>query len=130
MILLDTHIFLDLTGRAPVRFREEYESTDIVVSAITAAEIACLQRLERIILTMRADDWFDHAVRAAGVRVLPLTPRLLARSQLMVWDHRDPADRILVQTILDQPGTELHTKEARILGFARDMRLNVRDCRN
>ncbi len=128
-MLLDTHIFVHLMFSMPVRFRDEYISGGLAVSAVSAGEIACLQRLRRLRLDEPADAWFDTAVRRSGVRVLPLTPRILARSMSMEWEHKDPADRILVQTLLEHPEIELHTRDARILAHADVRSLRVRDCR-
>lgn len=129
MIILDTHMFYFLVVGAPIAFAEEYVNSPIAVSAITAAELACLQRLRRITFTKSADFWFEEAIQNSGVQILPVTPRILARAMLLEWDHRDPADRILWQTLLEHPGAELHTRDQRILARARETGAKVRDCR-
>lgn len=61
--------------------------------------------------------------------MLPLTVGVMARAMLFEWDHRDPADRILVQTLRNSPAAELHTRDMRILAYASANGLRVRDCR-
>lgn len=129
MILLDTHLFVHLVLGSPLRFAMEYETAPLAVSPISAAEIACLERLGRLRLHDPADTWFDRAVRAVGARVLPLTPGLLARAMRLDWEHKDPADRILVQHTLDDADLELHTRDAKILARALSGGFRVRDCR-
>lgn len=129
MRLLDTHILLYLAAGAPLRFAEEYASGPIAVSPISAAEIACLQKLGRVLLTEAADVWFDRAIDRLGAHVLPLAAGTFARAMLLDWDHRDPADRVLVQTLIERPDLELHTRDRRILALAEARALKVRDCR-
>lgn len=129
MIFLDTHIFVHLMFGEPVRFGEEYLPSGVAVSAVTAAEVGCLQRLGRIELPEPADEWFEAAIRRTGATVLPVTAGTFARAGILVWEHRDPADRILVQTLIERPNAELHTRDARIIEYARIKGLNVRDCR-
>jgi PIN domain nuclease of toxin-antitoxin system len=129
MMLLDTHVLLNLSAGTPIRFADEYANADLALSPVTAGEIACLQRLGRIRLTEAADRWFEAAVERLGAKVLPLTPGTFARAMALEWEHKDPADRILVQTTQDNPGVELHTRDGQILRYAAASRLNVRDCR-
>lgn len=130
MIFLDTHILIYLAaGTGRIRFADEYATRPLGISPISAAEIGCLQRAGRIELGMSADTWFDLAIRRFGAQVLPLGPGILARAMTMAWDHQDPADRILVQTLRETPGAELHTRDARILAYGREHGLSVRDCR-
>lgn len=129
MILLDTHIFVDLMLGRPLPFVAEYLSGKTSVSAVTAAELGCLQRLDRLRLDLPADRWLDVATAAAGIVVIPATAGHLARAMLDSWSHRDPADRILVQHLRERHDLELHTRDARILEYAGECKLAVRDCR-
>lgn len=129
MILIDTHIFLDLMLGKPLPFVREYRPGAVGVSAVTAAELGCLQRLGRLRLDAPADRWFDEATSASGVAVLPVNAGHLARAMLDPWAHRDPADRILVHHLRERPGLELHTRDAQILEYGKQGGLAVRDCR-
>lgn len=129
MTLIDTHIFVDLMLGHPLRFADEYGDARLGVSAVTAAELGCLQRLGRLRFDLPADRWFEAATAAGGVTVLPVPAGYLARAMLDPWAHRDPADRILVQHLRERPDLELHTRDATIVAYGREQGLRVRDCR-
>ncbi len=129
MILLDTHIFVLLVLGQPASYAEELASDDLAVSAISAAEVACLVRVGRLTLQMPPAEWFEQAVSVSATNVLPLTPVLLARAFMLEWSHRDPADRILVQTLIEMPDLTLFKKDAEILAYAAKRNLRCSDCR-
>ncbi len=129
MILIDTHIFVDLMLGLALRFSEEYASARLGVSAVTAAELGCLQRLGRLRFDLPADRWFEAATIAGAVAVLPVPAGQLARAMLDPWAHRDPGDRILVQHLRERADLELHTRDGTIVDYAREQGLRVRDCR-
>ncbi len=130
MILLDTHIFVEaVAGTATGAYLSELEQDDLCVSAISAAEIACLVRVGRLRLNSDPASWFEQAIERAFISVAPLKPGLLARAMMLEWDNRDPADRILLQTITDEPTYTLYTRDARITAYANEHSLRVRDCR-
>jgi PIN domain nuclease of toxin-antitoxin system len=129
MILLDTHIFVPMALGESVKYADELTGDDLAVSAITAAEIACLVRIGKLTLQMPPAEWFEQAVALSGTNVLPLAPTLLARAFMLEWTHRDPADRILVQSLIEAPHLTLYTKDAVILEYAAQRGLRCRDCR-
>jgi PIN domain nuclease of toxin-antitoxin system len=129
VILLDTHIFVALALGHDLHFIDDYRSEPLLVSAISAAEIACLVRLNRIKLSTAPDEWFTTAARRMRCKTIDLGAAVLARSMMFDWDHKDPADRILVQTLRDTPSLELHTRDAKIIDYANSWSLRCRDCR-
>lgn len=64
---------------------------------------------------------FDMATSRLNAKVLPLTPGIFARAVLLDWEHRDPADRLLVQSVRETPGVEIHTRDAKIVEFCLKM---------
>lgn len=42
--------------------------------------------------------WIDDALADDRVELLPLTARVAVSSARLSWDHRDPADRLIVAT--------------------------------
>jgi PIN domain nuclease of toxin-antitoxin system len=129
MILLDTHIFIGLALGEPILFVEEYRTKPLVVSAISAAEVACLVRVNRISLSMQPDEWFTTAARQMRVKTENLGATILARAMMFEWEHKDPADRILIQLLRDTPKLELHTRDKKIIDYAAQWNLRCRDCR-
>jgi PIN domain nuclease of toxin-antitoxin system len=127
--LLDTHILVDLASGSEATWVAELEEHRLVVSPMSAAELGCLVRLGRIRFDQPVDRWFERAVAALDAEVCALGAGLLARSQAFPWTHRDPADRVLVQTLRETTDAVLYTRDREILTFAEVEGLAVRDCR-
>jgi PIN domain nuclease of toxin-antitoxin system len=69
------------------------------VSAVSCAELACLQRRGRITLDRHWKPWFDHFVAINGWQVVPADLSIIQEAwSLPDCDIRDPADRIVVAT--------------------------------
>jgi PIN domain nuclease of toxin-antitoxin system len=50
---------------------------------------------------MSVEDFFIKAIDEAGLMLLPLTPKIAAKSTSLPDIHRDPIDRVLVATALE-----------------------------
>ncbi|MDT8428128.1 MAG: type II toxin-antitoxin system VapC family toxin [Pseudomonadales bacterium] len=106
MIVLDTHILLwwvnadnQLSPSAQTAIEHELHREDgvILVSAISAWEIALLVGRNRLTLGMNLDDWLETVGRIEGVRFEPVTPSIGVDSTRLPGDfHKDPADRMIV----------------------------------
>ena len=125
-ILLDTHIALWL-GNGDERLRPStlraidtchQRGGTILVSAISAREIAQLVSVGRIELAFPPDVWFERLLDRPGIEAVPLTHRAAARAyRLHDFPHRDPADLLLVATAIEL-ACPLITYDRRIAGFA------------
>ncbi len=108
MIVVDTHVFVWWANGAPNELssaaknqltKAEKIDGGIVVSAISAWEIAILVTKGRLTLAMDVEDWLSHAAALPGVRFLPVDRHILVQSvRLPEPFHQDPADRIIVST--------------------------------
>lgn len=125
-ILLDTHIALWLDSgsgqlREPTRAlidRCWQEGGTILLSAVTAWEIALLVDTGRIDLDIPVDAWVERFLARPGVEPVPLGHRAASRAyQLHHLEHRDPADRLLVATAIEL-SCPLVTYDDRIARFA------------
>lgn len=60
--------------------------------------------------------WIQHALTLPRVRFMELSPEIAVEAARLQWDHRDPADRIIVATalLLRAP---IATKDDRIASF-------------
>ena len=106
MIVLDTHAVLwwvngdpQLSPNALAAIEQEMrrDSGVILISAITAWEIALLLEKGRITLSMGVDDWLDTLEEIEGVRIVPVDKATLVESTRLPGDfHKDPADRMIV----------------------------------
>lgn len=106
MIVLDTHALLwwvegdrKLSSRARRRIGSEREAGEVIVSSITAWEIALLIAKKRLGLAVDLDLWLAKVARIHGLRFAPVDNAIaVAAVNLPGPIHRDPADRIIVAT--------------------------------
>ena len=107
MIVLDTHTLLwwvegeikKLGSRARDRIASEREAGEIIVSSITAWEIALLVAKRRVGLAMELDVWLAKVARIDRLRFAPVDNAVaVAAVNLPGPIHRDPADRIIMAT--------------------------------
>ena len=125
-VLLDTHIVLWLVNGDPklrpatrdVIDRRWQAGGSILVSAVTAWEVALLADTGRISLDCPAEDWIARLLEQPGFSAIPLSWRAATRAyQLQHLPHRDPADRLLIATALDL-GCDFVSYDGRIAEFA------------
>ncbi len=104
MIVLDTHVLVwwvdgakELTTHAKEAIQREMSPAgEILISSITAWEVAMLVDKERLSLTMNIDDWFAVVGEIEGVRFVPLDNELAIQSVTLPGEfHKDPADRMI-----------------------------------
>jgi PIN domain nuclease of toxin-antitoxin system len=123
---LDTHIALWLdSGDERLRPTTRALIADcrldggvILVSAVTAWEIAMLTTAGRIELDCPVSKWVQRFLDQPGVRAVPLLHRAAARSYIFQeLEHRDPADRLLIATAAELR-CPLVTYDSRITRFA------------
>lgn len=104
-LLLDTHVVIwalaepDRMSAAARRALGDPEN-EVVVSAVTALEIAVKQSLGKITLPGPAESWLEPAVREVGFGVIPVSFEDALRVRALPWHHRDPFDRLLVAQAL------------------------------
>jgi len=106
LILLDTHVLLwwvngdsQLSSQAKAAIEREQASDEgqILVSAISAWEIAMLVEKGRLTLTMSVDDWLDTVSEIDGVRFVSVDVAVSIQSTRLPGEfHKDPADRMIV----------------------------------
>lgn len=106
MIVLDTHALVwwvngdsRLSKRAKTAIEREQRAEDglILISAISAWEIAMLIEKGRLTLTMSVDDWLDVVSEVEGVRFVPVDVAIGVQSTRLPGEfHKDPADRMIV----------------------------------
>lgn len=99
--LLDTHVLLWLFGepaRVPVDVRRVLadRTNDVLVSAVSALEIATKVRLDRLAGARPLVDAWDERLRDIGTAELSISTAHALLAGSMTWAHRDPFDRLLV----------------------------------
>ena len=100
MILLDTHAWLwwvQGSASLPKKAVDRIRSADVVaVASVSCLEVAWLAKKGRVVLPDTVERFFEEALDKAGLRLLPLTPRIAAQAVALPDIHRDPIDRVIV----------------------------------
>jgi PIN domain nuclease of toxin-antitoxin system len=100
----------------------------VYVSPFTAWEVGMLVSKGRLTLTIPPDVWFDSLIQMPGIRLAPLTPKILiASSTLPGTPPSDPADRIIAATAREL-GHLLITRDARLLDYGRQGYIRALGC--
>jgi PIN domain nuclease of toxin-antitoxin system len=93
------------------------DDTEVCVSAISCAEIACAAQRGRIEIDRHWRIWFRHYVELNGWTVLPIDLDTIEEAYALPAPfHRDPADRLIVAAArrLSAP---VVTADARMLDY-------------
>ena len=104
MIVLDTHVLvwwvngdskLSLPAKKAIS-KSLKAGGELLVSSITAWEIALLVKKGRLLLTMDIADWIATTAAIEGVRYVPIDNEVALHSVDMPGEfHPDPADRMI-----------------------------------
>lgn len=106
MIVLDTHALVWwvagdalLSKKAKAAIRREQSGGAIIVSTISAWEIAMLVERERLLLSMDVSSWLATVAEIEAVRFEPVDVNVATKSVVLPGKfHKDPADRMIVAT--------------------------------
>jgi PIN domain nuclease of toxin-antitoxin system len=126
VIVLDTHVLVwwvnddaDLSPAAKAAIQAELDDEDglILISSITAWEIALLVQKGRLALSTQIDDWLATVSDIEGVRFVPVDNDIAVQSTQLPGDfHPDPADRMIV-ALARHVSAPLVTAETRIRSY-------------
>ena len=125
MIVLDTHILIwwatgDLTKLSPnaiSAINQELAGGEIIISSITAWEIAMLIAKERIVISMDLDEWLSTIAQIEAVKFYAVDNDIAVKSASLPSEfHKDPADRMIVATAR-KLGCGLVTADEKILNY-------------
>jgi PIN domain nuclease of toxin-antitoxin system len=125
MIVLDTHTWIwfisnpdFLSKRAQKAVNAAVKDKSILISSISAWEIALLVKKKRLKLTLEVTDWIAKSESLPFIQFVPVTNQIAVKSlNLPLPLHPDPADRIIIATALAL-GAALVTKDEKLLGYA------------
>lgn len=100
-LLVDTHVLL-WSATDPQRLASgaraalEDGANDVLVSIVSAWEIAFKQSLGKLGLPSPAEQWLPQVLARTGFEVAELGLAAALRVGGLAWHHRDPFDRLLV----------------------------------
>ena len=116
MIVLDTHALLwwaldpeQLSPTAAARVAE-MEKHGGFASSISIWELGIKIKRGKLELGIAIEELARRIERSAAVELVPVDTTIWLRSLALVWEHRDPADRVIVSTALLK-GVPLLTKD-------------------
>ncbi len=125
MIVLDTHVLvwwvsgiekLSATAKNAISKHQSIERS-ILVSCITAWEIAMLVNKGRLVLNMDVDAWLAEVGKIPAVEFVPIDNLIAIKSTCLPGSfHKDPADRMIV-TLARQGACSLVTADQKILDY-------------
>jgi PIN domain nuclease of toxin-antitoxin system len=107
MIVIDTHILVwwvsgsdALSTAAQKAINRTLSSNgEVLISSMSAWEIAMLVDKGRLVLSMDVESWLDEVSQIDGVRFMPVDNETGVKSTALPGDfHKDPADRMIVAT--------------------------------
>jgi PIN domain nuclease of toxin-antitoxin system len=91
--------------------------SEIYVSAITVAELACAVERRRIVIDRHWKKWFRHYADLNNWQVEAISLEIMEEAYSLPDSfHTDPADRIIVATARINDATVV-TKDQKILGY-------------
>ena len=125
MILLDTHAWIwfisnpeYLSKRADKAVKGAVKDKSILISSISAWELALLVKKKRLKLTLEVTDWIAKSESLPFIQFLPVTNSIAVKSvNLPLPLHPDPADRIIIATALSV-GAPLVTSDKKLLSYS------------
>lgn len=125
MIVLDTHTliwWIDSPEKLSKKARkiideEKHEEGNLLVSSISTLEIYRLVKNGKLQLINDIGSWLEKIESLPAVRFISVDNKIAISSiNLSDFEHKDPADRIIIATAL-QFGVTLITSDKKILNY-------------
>lgn len=130
-LLLDTHVWFwalqspDRLGPACQALLKDPQ-TELAVATVSTLEFGQLVSSGKIEIRGTLDAWVHRGIQALSTQTIEMTHRIALLAYALPGEfHKDPADRILVATAIDQ-GLTLATADERILIYPHVMALDAR----
>lgn len=125
MILLDTHVLVWwvsgqdglLSAQAADTIARKHDDGELLVSSISAWELAMLVSCGRLVLSLEISEWLALVSQTPSLRFVPVDNAIAVASATLPGDfHKDPADRLITATAR-KLGAPLVTADERIRAY-------------
>ena len=124
MIVLDTHVWLwfiskpeGLSKRATQAVSAAVKEKSVLISSISAWEVALLVIKKRLKLSLDVTDWIAKSENLPFIQFIAVSNSIAIKSVNLPQPlHPDPADRIIIATALSA-GAPLVTKDKKLLDY-------------
>lgn len=106
MIVLDTHALLwwaldpDRLSATAAATLAEMEKRGGFASSVSVWELGVKVQRGKLELGIAIEELVRRIEQTAAVEFVPIDTTVWLRSLALPWDHRDPADRVIVSTAL------------------------------
>lgn len=124
MIVVDTHTLIwfvqgdeKIGFEARARIDDAISTAEVIVPAICAWEVALVERKGSVRFPGGSLAWMQRVFGVPTIRLAPLDIAIAIDSVAMAWQHKDPADRMIVATARHWRAPLL-TVDRQILDFA------------
>ena len=124
MIVLDTHTWIwfiskpeVLSKRAKKAVSAAVKEKSVLISSISAWEVALLVIKKRFTLSLDVNDWIAKSEGLPFIQFIEISNAIAIKSVNLPQPlHPDPADRIIIATALSA-GVPLVTKDKKLLNY-------------
>jgi len=124
MIVLDTHTWIWFISKPEVLSRKAkkavsaaVEEKSVLISSISAWEVALLVIKKRLTLSLDVTDWIAKSEGLPFIQFIEISNAIAVKSVNLPQPlHPDPADRIIIATALSA-GAPLVTKDIKLLNY-------------
>ena len=124
MIVLDTHTWIwfisepeVLSKRAKKAVSAAVKEKSVLISSISAWEVAFLVIKKRLTLSLDVIDWIAKSEGLPFIQFIEISNSIAVKSVNLPQPlHSDPADRIIIATALTT-GVPLVTKDKKLLNY-------------
>jgi PIN domain nuclease of toxin-antitoxin system len=125
MIVLDTHAWIWFISKPEVLSKKAKKAVaaavkekNVLVSSISAWEVALLVKKKRLKLSMDVSDWIAKSENLPFIQFIPVSNSIAVKSVNLPQPlHPDPADRIIIATALST-GAAIVTKDKKISDYS------------
>lgn len=130
-LILDTHVLIwylegiNLTQEHIRIIDTAKQNNSLYISAISIWEIAMLSSKAKIVFSIGLNEWVEEVLKIPGLNLLELTiPILIESTALPNYEHKDPADRMIISTCR-YTNSHLITFDQKIIDYANKGYLKV-----
>jgi len=124
MIVLDTHTWIwfiskpeVLSKRAKKAVSAAVKEKSVLISSISAWEVALLVIKKRLTLSLDVTDWIAKSEGLPFIQFIEISNSIAVKSVNLPQPlHPDPADRIIIATALTA-GVPLVTKDKKLINY-------------
>lgn len=123
MIVLDTHALLwwaldpDKLSATARTICERMERDGAFASSISIWELGIKVKSGKLDLGLPLEEFVRRLEATSAVELLPVTTSIWVKSLALEWNHRDPADRVIVATAQEK-ALPILSKDATLQSFA------------